>query len=139
MPAKHGRELAAAAFLALLFYLLWFQSKQSGPAGAGEHRSSLRLTLAPAAAAQQHSWGLEALTCAEQAAASQPPEKEVKRLLGHHLRPLPATDSSSPVLAASNWEGLASKEHAGAHMQLTAAYVEAENKLRSSGNLMLRL
>jgi hypothetical protein len=52
-------------------------------------------------------------SCLHQANADQPTEHEIKALLGHQLRPLPSTDSNSSVLSTSNWEGLASEEHAG--------------------------
>jgi hypothetical protein len=120
MPARHGRELLVLAFLALSFCVIWWHSKQSMASGPAVQRSSLRLGLnpQPSAAAKQQSWGIKSLTCAEQAAAAEPSEQEVSALLRPKLRPLPATDSSSPVLAASNWEGVASKEHAGMHPQL---------------------
>jgi hypothetical protein len=51
--------------------------------------------------------------CIHLAIAAQPTEQELTVLLGHNVRALPPTDSSSPVLSTSNWEGLASKEHAG--------------------------
>jgi hypothetical protein len=51
--------------------------------------------------------------CIHVATAAEPKEQEITALLGHHVRPLPPTDSSSPVLATSNWEGLANKEHTG--------------------------
>ncbi|WIA44399.1 hypothetical protein OEZ86_007168 [Tetradesmus obliquus] len=72
----------------------------------------MRLAVPSAAAARQPGPCLKAKTCAEQAAAAQPPEKEVSSLLGHQLRQLPATGAGSPVLAASNWEGLANQQHA---------------------------
>jgi hypothetical protein len=118
MPARHSRELAVVAFLAIIFCVVWFQSKHPTPSGAALKRSSLRLSVTSPAAAKQQSQAFKALTCAEQAAASKPTDAEVKRLFGHKLRQLPATSSGSPVLAASNWEGLASKEHAGVYAQL---------------------
>jgi hypothetical protein len=51
--------------------------------------------------------------CIHQAIATEPTKQEIADLLGHQLRSLPPTDSSSPVLSTSNWEGLASEEHAG--------------------------
>jgi hypothetical protein len=53
------------------------------------------------------------LSCHHQALLDKPTEQEITSLLGHQLRPLPPIDSGSPVLSYSNWEGLASKEHAG--------------------------
>jgi hypothetical protein len=52
-------------------------------------------------------------TCESQAYGDRPTEQEVAALLGHQIRQLPPIDSQSPVLSTSNWEGLASEEHAG--------------------------
>jgi hypothetical protein len=52
-------------------------------------------------------------SCHHLAILDQPTAHEMTVMLGHQVRPLPSTDSSSPVLSTSNWEGPASEEHAG--------------------------
>lgn len=136
MPAKHSRQLAIAAFTFLvLFCILCFT--QLTPPGAAVQRSSMRLAVPSAAAARQQGPFLKAKTCAEQAAAAQPPEKEVSSLLGHQLRQLPATGAGSPVLAASNWEGLANQQHAGMLAQmLSCNHIGATRSLEVNTSML---
>eukprot|EP00882_Tetradesmus_deserticola_P005634 GHRQ01005930.1.p1 GENE.GHRQ01005930.1~~GHRQ01005930.1.p1 ORF type:complete len:686 (+),score=207.85 GHRQ01005930.1:51-2108(+) len=96
---------AAAAKQAAFDGSLTSNLSLSHDSSSSSHKSFLNSSSQPAPSPKTR-------TCAEQAAADQPTEQEVGALLGHQLRQLPSTGSSSPVLSASNWEGTASREHA---------------------------
>lgn len=65
-------------------------------------------------------------TCAEYAASVQPTPGELTDLLGYQQKELPEVASNSPVLAASNWEGLANQQHAG-NMRMLASSCSCNN------------